>query len=243
MASSSTPIRTSAILALALAAAGTAPRAQTTEYTTFEPLWYHTPALPQGGACRAMGLLNLPPGWSSGDAAVVVLTARGLRDASRDPLVAGLLHQGAAVLEIVADSFAQCDGDPDGTARPAPPHGPAAALRGARDALAIYGAGLLVAIGYGGEGDVVLQAVEADRLEGRARPRFAAGVSIRAGEARFAAGARPASTERWHERAPHLCAVLAAAFQDAGRHTERCTVTFHAATETPVATVGRGAPR
>ena len=197
--------RTATLFAAALAGAATAARAQSTEYTTFQSLWYEVRTT-EGAACRAMGLLNLPPGWRSGDAIAVLLTETTLRDATRHPLVAALLEDGAAVLEIVSSPVAHCDGDHRGTSRP----DARTDFREALKAAGSVGAGLAVAIGYGAEGEAALAvaaqaATEADPAAG---PRYAAGVALGPMGARFAGGAAPDAAERWPDRAPRLCAAL-----------------------------------
>ena len=146
-------------LAGALAMAQTA---GSTEYMTFHPLWFSAGAGPDG-QCEAMGLLNLPAGWSTGDGAAVIMTARELRDATRDPLVAALLQEGAAVLEIVSAATVRCPGNHSGASRAAPISDSQGLFRATRDALGqVAGAGLLVAIGYQAEGDAALSVAQAD---------------------------------------------------------------------------------
>jgi hypothetical protein len=70
----------------------------TPENTQFLPVWLGpgSDALHFG----APALLNLPPGWSQGDAGVVVAPGGAWAPGARDRLVAGLLDAGAAVLEL-----------------------------------------------------------------------------------------------------------------------------------------------
>ena len=70
----------------------------TTENTLFLPVWLGPGSAFDGHANPA--LLNLPPGWASGDAAVVLAPGGDWPPGTRDRLLAALLDAGAAVLEV-----------------------------------------------------------------------------------------------------------------------------------------------
>lgn len=213
----------------------------TAEHATFAPLWYRVGASSDGHECHAMGLLNLPPARSGGDAAAVVVTARGLRDARRDMLVAALLHEGAAVLEIVAGAVARC-GVAEEASLPAAPSDVLAELRAARHALAEHGAGLIVAIGYGAQGEPALDAAALERAGGSPGGRLVAAASITDGTVRVARGAPAAEAEGWSHRAPRFCAALAAALPGGAEATRCATVLQATEAGTPVAIQAAGRP-
>ncbi|WP_198378916.1 hypothetical protein, partial [Neoroseomonas rubea] len=151
-------IRHCLLAGLALAAAP----AVAGEYTTYRLLDIVQATAGPDPGCRATALLNLPTGWHSGDAAVVLLTAAPMVDATRDRLVAALLEEQAAVLEVVT--------------APCPENGASDAAGDALGALrALHvteGAGLVVAIGYGPGGRAASAAAEeAERRLGPGGPR------------------------------------------------------------------------
>jgi hypothetical protein len=178
------------------------PSARAIELPQEHPLW--VAPVPEGAGERreaVPALLTLPPGWSVGDAAVVILARRAAADSGPARLRTALLAEGAAVLEL----------DP----RRIPASGAALAwLRGALHALRrTQGAGLLVAVGFGDAGGTALQAArEASSAAGRGTMEDspAAGAALEGGGAGFAAGRRPMADEGWPVRAPLLCAMLAA---------------------------------
>ncbi|MBP0462428.1 hypothetical protein J5Y09_00765 [Roseomonas sp. PWR1] len=187
-------IRRSILAGLALAAAP----AIAGEYTT-----YRMVDLPQAAGCPAPALLNLPAGWNSGDAAVVLLTLAPQVDAARDSLVAALLEDHAAVLEVVAS---RCPGGASDAA--------GAALGALRELHITEGAGLVVAIGYGPGGRAA--AAAADEAEAAARlgpggPRFAATLVIGDGPPAMLAGPEQPPALRAPLRLSLLCDALAQA--------------------------------
>jgi hypothetical protein len=141
----------------------------------------------------AAGLLHHPPGWTSGDAAVVLAPGGDWPDGARDALIDALLGAGAAVLVI-----------PDAAPGPVAPR-LSDALRALRRDL---GAGIVVAIGRGAAGEATL-GLRTAALPGEALP-FAALVSLGPGAPGFAPG-EAAPAEDWPRRAPLLCDLLAAA--------------------------------
>ena len=200
-------------LAVAGAAGWTTAPAGSPEYTHFEPLWIE-PAGPSSGPAltfRSPALLNLPPGWMTGDAVVMVVADRPGSDGGRDRLVAALLEEGAGVLELdvhTARGHASDRAAPQPRALLPDLFGALRALR--RDA----GAGAVVALGYGVGGEAALlaanEALAAEHL-GAAGPRFTALVSFGPTRLAFAMGAPPPPAEHWDARAPIFCATLAAA--------------------------------
>lgn len=172
----------------------------------FEPLVYHLP----GSHCPRMTLMNLPPAWRTGDAAVLLLTTAPLQDPLRDPLVAALLRAGAAVVEAVAGPLPRCD-DMAGSAE-APQDDPLAVLFALLLAARRAGAGLTVALGHGPGGTVALEAAEeatAARHLGDATPRFAAAAALGGDRAAFAAGAAMPEAEAAPLRLGLFCDALA----------------------------------
>jgi hypothetical protein len=183
----------SAALLLGLATAeGTAAPLGTTEHTQFTAVWVADPDTPR--LVRAPGLLNVPPGWSSGDAAVV-LSPGAWPDGLRDRLVAALLESGAAVLEL---GLARAGGGGTGALA----RDMVGGLRLLREA---EGAGLVVAIGFGEGGDAALAA---ERTAPAEADGFAAAVRLGPGAAAFSSGAVP-EIEAWPSRVPLFCGVLA----------------------------------
>jgi hypothetical protein len=169
------------------------------EYTTYSVL-----DVAQAAGCDAPALLNLPAGWSSGDAAVVLLTAAPLVDATRDGLVAALLAEQAAVLEMVPSPCA------DGSR----PDAAGAALGALRALHVTEGAGLVIAIGYGPGGRAALAA--ADEAQAAARlgpsgPRFAATLAIGDGPPTMLPGPEQPPALRAPLRLSLLCDTLAQA--------------------------------
>jgi len=204
---------TPAAFLLAFAAAVPTP-APAQEQTRTEPL-YVQPA-GQGGTAGipTPGLLHLPPGWTVGDAAAVVLSDGPWPALARERLTAGLLGEGAAVLEMDADAARGVSPDNDVVAPPPKAAELVPDVRGAVDALQRdAGAGLVVALGHGVGGAAALLAAAAARL----RPGgdgLAAGVYLGPGPAAFALGGVPSEGPMgvhrgWPTRAARLCDVLA----------------------------------
>ncbi|WP_237217885.1 hypothetical protein, partial [Falsiroseomonas oryziterrae] len=111
----------------------------TTENTQYVGVWTDEQVRPEGSG---PALLNLPPGWLTGDAAVVIAPGGPWDPGQRDVLVAALLDSGAAVLEL---------NEPRAGPRAAAIRADlAAAYRTLRET---YGAGLLVALGTGEGGE------------------------------------------------------------------------------------------
>ncbi len=138
--------------------------------------------LADGGGGR-FGLLTLPAGWTTGDAAVILLIRRGSSFAEGWLLPAALLAEEAAVLEL----------DP-GQAAVAP------LLDSARQALGVtQGAGAVLVIGAEAFGDAALAA---------ASQGFTAGIALDDSGAYFAAGPEPPAREAWPLRAGLLCDTL-----------------------------------
>ncbi len=197
------------LAALALLAAPGAARAQD-GFSSMALLWASPAAAPGAAApCARMLVLNLPRDWQAGDAGVVVAGPAGADfDARSRPLVAALLTQGAAVLELPGGR-----GGGIGACAAALLE-PGAQLLGALAALRLeVSAGPLVAIGLddaAGEVAAALDEVQALRLAGEDAPRPAAGAMLsRDRRAVFRAGPPPPEAEHWPQRAALLCATLA----------------------------------
>ena len=184
-----------------------------------EALWIgHGEAAHEGGA-ETGGLLTAPPGWTSGDAAAVVFGDAPGTEPARARLFAALLADGAAVLELDVRAHGH---RPSGGAAAPPPPPRSQVLRplllGALQALRRdFGAGLVVAIGFGPDGEAVLRAGDeaaAAHRVGDTGPRFAALAFLGPGQPRFVPGATPRPDENWPARAGPLCAILASALAD-----------------------------
>lgn len=205
-------IRTSALASFAALALGAAAPASGGEYTTFHPLWV-TPATGPGApsGCRSVALLNLPAGWQPGDVAVVLMTTAPVADPLRDPLVAALLQEGAAVLEIVSAPGRLCWAEDEEDEVASAPPDPIADLLGALRAVTFDGgAGMAIAIGYGTGTAMALDAVRDDvaaHYLGARTVRFAAGAVLGDGPPRFVL--RPPRTgQRASVRLGVLCEAL-----------------------------------
>jgi len=194
-----------------VALAGTAARAA--DDISVEPLWIAA-ADPTGAGFRTLpALLNLPLGWGIGDAAVLVVQDGPWLDALNQRLSAGLLDEGAAVLELdvnTARGFSpeNAHNAPPLTADDLLPDVHAAVLALQRD----VGAGLVVAVGRGSGGDAAVRAARPDDgdLPSEASGGLAAAASLGPGPPRFVLG--PAATGRgWPVRADLLCRVLSTA--------------------------------
>lgn len=193
-----------AILALALAVPAPLPARE--PFAGMDLLWVR-PADDAGAqaSCTRLLVLNLPRDWMFGDAAVAIFADDDAEPLVR-PLVAALLHELAAVLEVPSRQAEGC---------PAPPAAPAADVLGAVRALRVdASAGLVVAIGIGATAPAVLAATRGDvaaRYLGPDGPRLAAAIALGGqGPAVFARGAVPEG-QAWETRCAPLCAALASA--------------------------------
>ncbi len=211
------------MLVLLLAARLTAAPASAADPPAFQSLWYGAGAT-SNAPCRSMGVLVQPSGWSSGDAAVVMMNSASPADSTRDWLVAALLLEGAAVMEIVSGAAIQCDDANRAVSQRALPRDPVAELLGALDAVTITGgAGVVVAIGYDAEGQAALAAAREDaatRWLGTNGSRFAAAIALGGSAPGFARGTPPHPSEGWDGRAARLCATVAAAMPDRQFHLD-----------------------
>ncbi|WP_198370443.1 hypothetical protein [Roseomonas rosulenta] len=163
--------------------------------------------------CTRKARINLPPAWRTGDAVVVLLTDEPLRDATRDPLVATLFLENAAVLAVSPGTPAVCVEDAPGASQsPGAPDALDMLFGGLVAARQEAGGGLVVAIGYGPGSAIALAAGEegeaAARL-GQDTPRFAAALALGDGAPAARRGGPQAAAERSDERLGLLCAALA----------------------------------
>jgi len=198
------------VAALAAALAWPASPVLGTEHTRMEPVWIDTVA-PDGAAGHTIpALLNLPSAWMVGDAAVLILSDGPWPGLARERLVARLLGEGAAVLEL--DVTAARGFGPE-NAKVGPPATADELLPDVRGAVETLrrdaGAGLVVALGHGAGGDAAVLEAEAERAS---QPGGAGGIAAAAslgpGPAHFALGG--AETGRgWPFRAGLLCEMLA----------------------------------
>jgi hypothetical protein len=200
-----------AFLAAALAAFTCSPPASATEHARMEPVWIEAVGPDGEKGLTLAALLNLPPGWMFGDAAVLVLSDGPWPDLARERLIGALLGQSAAVLELDVKKARQAGSDKS-------PAGPAPTVeelsldvRAAVDVLRRdTGAGLVVALGHGAGGEAVLLAASREGAKGvdRERAGLAAAASLGPEPARFSlGGAEPG--RGWAVRAEILCGVLA----------------------------------
>lgn len=181
-----------------------------------EALWIGHGGADHEAGGEVPGLLTAPPAWTSGDAAAVVIGDAPGDERTRARLFDALLAGDAAVLELDARSPDQRT--PGGGVAASAPLRPQDLQPRLFDALLAlrrdYGAGLVVAIGFGPVGEAVLsgghEAAAAHRL-GDTGPRFAALAFLGPGQPRFVAGATPPPDENWPARAGPLCAILASA--------------------------------
>lgn len=154
-------------------------------------------------------LFKHPPGWSSGDAAVLLVPGADWPAGAREALREAMLAADAAVLEMAE-----------------PP--PGLLLAQLSDALRALrrdqGAGLVVVIGRGASGQAALDLRDAIRPEEPPvfSPPFAALIRLGPGAPGFVAG-QAARTENWPHRARLLCDLLTAApLADMPRLSEAC---------------------
>ncbi|WP_198372326.1 hypothetical protein [Roseomonas rosulenta] len=188
-----------------LAALMSAPPALANEYARFESVVV-VPATRPGEAagCASRALLNLPPAWRAGDAAVVMLAPWRTPDPARDRLVAALLFEEAAVLELSIEPCPAAE-TPEAVDPVPEAFGALSALR------RFSGAGLVVAIGYGAVARRILDTVadhEAGGRLGSDGPRFAAAAAFDGGAPAFALGAAQPPRERSPVRLGMLCDAL-----------------------------------
>jgi len=158
------------------------------------PAWIF-PGGDHSGPAR-LALFKHPPGWRSGDAAVLLVPGADWPAGAREALREAMLAADAAVLEMAE-----------------PP--PGLLLPQLSDALRVlrrdHGAGLVVVIGRGASGQAALELREATRPE--AAPvfsPFAALIRLGPGAPGFVAG-QAARAENWPHRARLLCDLLTAA--------------------------------
>jgi alpha-beta hydrolase superfamily lysophospholipase len=180
------------------------------EPARMEQLWIDTVA-PDGTPSHTVpALLNVPPVWMPGDAAVVVLSDGPWPGPARERLVAALLGEGAAVLELDAATARGFSPENAVVGAPATAEELLPDLRGAVDALRRdAGAGLVVALGQGAGGEAAVLAAERERsAPAEWTGAIAAAAFLGPGPARFAlGGATPG--RGWPVRAALLCEVLA----------------------------------
>lgn len=192
--------------AFAAALAAAAP-ARAEEYATFRTL----PVTPvaDGGSpgCISTALLNRPATWNPGGAAVVMLSRTPQPVGLGDSLLAALLGQQAAVLEVTPGS---CETDP-GLADVR--QDALDVLAGALVALRAAGAGLVVAVGHGeAAAAAAIEATNGPALDSRlgpGGPRFAAGLGLGGGAPAYAAGAQQPVREPASSHVFALCGALA----------------------------------
>ena len=174
-----------------------------------EALWIGHGGADHEAGGEVPGLLTAPPAWTSGDAAAVVIGDAPGDERTRARLFDALLAGDAAVLELDARSPGhQPPGGGAAASAPLRPRDLQPRLFGALLALRRdYGAGLVVAIGFGPVGEAVLsggdEAAAARRL-GDTGPRFAALAFLGPGQPRFVAGATPPPDENWPARSTAL---------------------------------------
>jgi hypothetical protein len=197
--------------AAALVALACSTPAPAQEHTRMEPVWIEA-AAPDGEEGHTFpALLNLPPGWMVGDAAALVLFDAPWPGLARENLVAALLDEGAAVLELDANAAREF-GPENPRAGPEPTAAELALdVRAAVGGLRRdTGAGLVVALGHGAGGNAAVLAASADRMAARPDDAgLAAAASLGPGLAHFALGGA-APGRGWPVRAERLCRVLAA---------------------------------
>ena len=195
-------------------ACSTAPAAAR-EHTRVEAFWVSAAGSDGRTGHTVPALLNLPGGWMAGDAAALVLSDGPWPGSSRERLVAALLEEGAAVLELDVNT---ARGISPERARAGTPPAPAELVIEVRDAVAALQrdatAGLVVALGHAAGGEAAMLAAAAARRE--PADGLAAGASLGPGPAAFALGGVPTEGDLgvhrgWPVRANRLCGVLAAA--------------------------------
>ena len=166
-------------------------------------------------ACRQAMLLNLPPAWQVGDGAIVLLSMRTQQDPVYDLLLSALLSEHAAVLELVP---LRCDpalGEHESAV--------ATALVALDATTQLLGAGLVVAVGYGGGGAAVLDVLRQPQANppGPNKPRYVAAVALGGGPPVFALQGRLPAQEQASSRIASLCRALAALVGGMAMTTDR----------------------
>jgi hypothetical protein len=177
-------------LAMMATAAGAA-SIGTSEYTEFVAVWLTGSTMEHS----VPALLNLPPGWQAGDAAVVIAKGRDLPEGLRYALTAAVIDAGAAVLEVHVEPGREKE-------LPRTLADGLAALRGS------FGAGLVVAVGGGVTAPAVLRAVDVERPDVGG---YNAAAATENGRLRVMPGFAPGVSEGWPMRASMLCGMLAGA--------------------------------
>lgn len=184
-----------------------APAARTDEFAQVSVQWIAPVRAerPQGEAIGA--LLTLPPGWAVGDAAVLLVAEQAATEPAFGALRAALLRQGAAVLELETRRMRGVDSAADGLLP---------WLFGSITAVQrVQGAGLVVAVGFGGAAEATLRSAGeevAARHLGPGGSRLAAAAALGPEGPAYVLGRRPLPDEGWWVRTPLLCRMLAAAF-------------------------------
>ena len=192
------------------------------EKTSVEPVRFALASAGGGAGHAVPALLDVPPGWMPGDAAVVVVSDKSWSGPARGRLVAALLDEGAAVLEL--DPDAARGSGPAEDARPGPPPSVSELAVGLGGLVGTLkqdvAAGLVVVLGHGAGGDAAVLAASLERTA--ALPDGAglvAAASLGPGPAGFAlGGAAPGGG--WPIRAERLCNVLAAVAPASGARSE-----------------------
>lgn len=184
------------LVALAIGWLGAASQAM--DRATAEWLWIDPVDAPEGDPMRSGAWLEIPDGWRSGDAAVVLAfdgSAWPLPE--RDALLQSLLAAGAATLLLDGETLADA-ASPDGET-------PELSLARAWSGLwQVSRSGVVLVIGHGRWAEVAL-----DLAQSPAAPPFAAHVAVGPDALRFRPGAPPPPDERWDQRVGGLCDVLA----------------------------------
>lgn len=186
------------------------------EIDLMEPIWV-TPVNAGSHECHAPvpGLLTLPPYWTAKDAAAIMISSSGNQQPMQERLLRAMLTDGAAVLEIELQHCGQPDIAHIATTLGPGPVDPLPTLFGAiltlrRD----LGAGIVVAIGIGEDGNSILNAggaSGANRWPEQPGSGLAALVALGPGPPLFMLGSAPAVGEHWPSRAMALCTLLAKA--------------------------------
>ncbi|MCO6417092.1 hypothetical protein JYK14_13105 [Siccirubricoccus sp. KC 17139] len=170
--------------------------------TRTEPLWLEGPAFLGPGASLPF-LLTLPAGWTTGDAAVI-LVGPGT-DAWQEQLRDALTGAEAAVLEL------EPGGRPSERVLPL-------ILAALRELSWQAGAGLVIALGWGEAAEAVLWAAQEEQAARHldpGGPRLAAAIVLGPGDAQFVPGTPPAPRQRWGVRSALLCRLLAETLEEA----------------------------
>ncbi|NMJ41000.1 hypothetical protein GWK16_07095 [Roseomonas sp. JC162] len=184
--------------------------AAATEYTRFQPIPYVTTLT----GCAGVALMNVPQGWQPGHLAALLLADTTRPDAQRDALLALLLQDGAAVVEVALGAHAACDGERDALLDLAPPEDPLGVVFALLGAARRAGAGPVVAIGVGPGAGVVADAAREDvaaRYLPQGAPRFAAAAAVAGPQAAFLLGPPAERRDGAPSRFQRLCGALGGA--------------------------------